>query len=183
MRWPRAGASSRARAVGAVGQGMGHWHFRRCSSRPAVTDQLGLPSPPNTLLLPSLRFLIIVFLSSFQPQEPSPYPTLPWPPTSPRIRRRECVGNGFHGILLSVQRGLPLITALTARRCLHPAAFGSKVAAGAEFCVLFMCDVSGADAVQQHRAHCLPEHLQTGAAGGVSLIQLCSLAYNYPFKL
>ncbi|RLV96907.1 hypothetical protein DV515_00012321 [Chloebia gouldiae] len=26
-----------------------------------------------------------------RPQEPSPYPTLPWPPTSPRIRRRECV--------------------------------------------------------------------------------------------
>lgn len=30
---------------------------------------------------------------------------------------------------------------------------------------------------------CLPEHLQTGAAGGVSLIQLCSLSHNYPFKL
>lgn len=122
-----------------------------CLSRCHRSIRLTL-APSNTLLLPSLRFLIIVFLSSFQPQEPSPYPTLPWPPTSPRIRRRECVGNGLHGIL-SVQRGLPLLTALTARHWLHPAAFGSKVAASAEFHVLFVCSVSGADAVQQHRAH------------------------------
>lgn len=30
---------------------------------------------------------------------------------------------------------------------------------------------------------CLPEHLRTGAAREVSLIQLYSLSHNYPFKV